>query len=62
MKSLGSSYNQDTWELTVIIDGKEYTYENVSPYHNDQFVARAKRNIGRALAYARTFQRKEDNS
>ena len=62
MKSLGSSYNRDTWELTVVIDGKDYTYSNVSPYHNDQFVKRARKNRGRAVAYARTFPRKEDDS
>jgi len=62
MKSLGSSYNQDAWELTVIVDGKEYTYVNVSPYHNDQFVSRAKRNWGRAMSYVKDFKEKKDCS
>jgi hypothetical protein len=61
MKSLGSSYNADLWELTVYLDGKEYTYTNVSPHHNDKFVAKAKKNRGRAMAYVRTFPRKESD-
>ena len=56
--TLGSSYDQDTWELTVWIDGNEYTYTDVSPYHHRQFSSRAKRNKGRALAYIRTFPTK----
>lgn len=48
--SFGSSYNPDTWELTVTIDEKEYTYVEVSPHHNDEFYKR-RRNMGRAMAY-----------
>lgn len=48
---LTSSYDRDTWELSVTVDGRAYTFRNVSPYIFDQFHKRAKRNRGRALAY-----------
>lgn len=57
--TLTASYDRDTWELTVTVDGTTYVYTDVSPHHSDQFRKRARRNKGRAMAYIRTFQRKE---
>jgi len=58
---LASSYDRDVSELTVYIEGKEYIYTHISPFHNSEFVKKAKRNRGRALAYVRTFPRKDED-
>lgn len=60
---LASSYDYDAWELTIYIDNRKYVYTGVSPFHNSEFVKRAKRNKGRALAYIRKYQfRRKDEA
>lgn len=56
--NLTSSYDRDTWEFRVTVDGRAYTFRNVSPFIADQFHKRAKRNRGRALAYLRGIGKK----
>lgn len=56
---LESSYDTDTWEQTVWIDGKRFVYTDVSPYHNSEFTKRAEKNKGRAIAFIKGFKRKK---
>lgn len=50
----GVSYDADTWTLQVTVNGTPYEYADMSPFHNDEFVKRARRNTGRAMSYLRT--------
>jgi hypothetical protein len=56
---LSVSYDLDTWELRVSIGDKKYTYVSISPFQNSEFLKRAEKNKGRAMAYIRNFRRKE---
>jgi hypothetical protein len=54
-----SSYDQDSFELTITVDGRKYVYVDVSPFHHSEFRKRAKYNKGRAMAYIRGFKTRE---
>ena len=55
-KALTSSYDSESWELVVYLDGHRYVYKNISPHHNGAFVALARKNKGRAMAYLRRLE------
>jgi hypothetical protein len=54
---LGSSYNKDTWELTIHQDGERRVYKDVSPFHNDEFYKRAHSgDLDGAVEYVEGFE------